>query len=102
MLLRILLVALTIFLCLAAWRPEWSQANILSLVAFSVMLVVIAFLTLGVRNGESVDGHRGLPRSFWVVFASLTGACDTAGALQIVGLPWLATQASRCFGRGRG
>ena len=49
------------------------------------MLVVIAFLTLGVRNGESVDGHRGLPRSFWVVFASLTGAFGLAMLLAIVG-----------------
>ncbi|HTL00398.1 MAG TPA: hypothetical protein VL379_20330 [Pseudomonadales bacterium] len=88
-LLRILVFALTVFLCLAAWRPEWSQTNIVSLVAFSVMLVVIAFLTLAVRNGGSLDGHRGLPRSFWVVFASLTGAFGLAMLLAILGLPWL-------------
>ena len=89
LLLRILVGALAAFLALAAWRPEWSQANIIALVVFSVMLVVIAFLTLVVRNGDSVDGHRGLPRSFWVVFASLTGAFGLAMLLAILGLPWL-------------
>lgn len=88
-LLRILIGALTVYVCLAAWRPEWSAANIVALVAFSVMLVAIAFLTLGVRSGESVDGHRGLPRSFWVLFASFTGAFGLAMLLAILGLPWL-------------
>jgi hypothetical protein len=88
-LLRILVVALAMFLGLAAWRPEWSQPNIVALVAFSVLLVVFALLTLVVQNGESVDGHRGLPRSFWVVFASLTGAFGLAMLLATLGLPWL-------------
>jgi hypothetical protein len=102
-LLRILVFALTVFLCLAAWRPEWSQTNIVSLVAFSVMLVVIAFLTLAVRNGGSLDGHRGLPRSFWVVFASLTGAFGLAMLLAILGCRGSAMRASRFFSaNGRG
>jgi hypothetical protein len=88
-LLRVLIGALTVYLCLAAWRPEWSQANIVALVAFSMMLVAIAFLTLSVRAGESVDGHRGLPRSFWVLFASFAGAFGLAMLLAILGLPWL-------------
>jgi hypothetical protein len=88
-LLRIFVIALTVFLCLAAWRPEWSQTSIVALVAFSATNVVIALLTLRVRNGESVDGHRGLPRSFWVVFASCTGGFGLAMLLAILGLPWL-------------
>ncbi len=88
-LIRILVVALAVFLALATWRPEWSQANIVALVIFSIMLVVFAFLSLAVRIGESVDGHRGLPRSFWVVFASLIGAFGLAMLLAILGLPWL-------------
>ncbi len=89
LLIRILVVALAMFLGLAAWRPEWSQPNIVALVAFSVLLVVFALLTLAVHNGESVDGHRGLPRSFWVVFASFTGAFGLAMLLATLGLPWL-------------
>ncbi len=88
-LLRVLTIALVIFGCLALWRPAWSAPNVIALVIFSVMLVVIAFLTLIVRGNLSVDGHRGLPRPFWVVFASFTGAFGLAMLLAILGLPWL-------------
>ena len=88
-LLRILAIMLTLFVCLALWSPEWSSANIVSLVAFSILLVVIGFLTLVVRGDLSQNGHRGLPRPFWVVFASFTGAFGLAMLLAIVGLPWL-------------
>ena len=82
--------ALTVFSCLAAWRPEWSAANIVSLVAFSVMLVVIAFLTLGVRSGDcrSTAIADCRVRSGFV-FASFTGAFGLAMLLAILGLPWL-------------
>jgi len=89
LLLRILLGTLGVFFALALWRPEWSSPNVLALVGFSVMLVLIGHLTLGIRDGQAVDGLRGLPRSFWVVFASLTGAFGFAMLVAIVAMPWV-------------
>jgi hypothetical protein len=88
-LLRILALTLALFVGLALWRPEWSAPNIVSLVVFSIFLVVIGFLTLVVHGDLSVDGHRGLPRPFWVIFASFTGAFGLAMLLALLGLPWL-------------
>jgi hypothetical protein len=89
LLLRILAIVLALFIGLALWSPEWSTINVVSLVAFSMLLVVIGFLTLVVRGDLTVDGHRGLPRPFWVLFASFTGAFGLAMLLAILGLPWL-------------
>lgn len=89
LLLKILAVMLAVFVCLALWNPAWSSSEVISLVAFSILLVVIGFLTLVVRGDLSVDGHRGLPRPFWVVIASLVGAFGLAMLLAIIGLPWL-------------
>jgi len=89
LLLRILAIVLALFIGLALWSPEWSTINVVSLVAFSMLLVVIGFLTLVVRGDLAVDGHRGLPRPFWVLFASFTGAFGLAMLLAILGLPWL-------------
>jgi len=89
LLLRILATLLAVFVCLALWSPEWSSTNIVSLVVFSILLVVLGFLTLVVHGDLSVDGHRGLPRPFWVVYASFTGAFGLAMLLAILGLPWL-------------
>jgi hypothetical protein len=89
LLLRILASALIVFVSLAWWRPEWASADVVWLVAFSILLVVIGFLTLVVRGDLAVEGHRGMPRPFWVVFASFTGAFGLAMLLAIIGLPWL-------------
>jgi hypothetical protein len=89
LLLRILGFVFAVFVGLALWSDEWASPNPISLVAFSLLLVVLGFLTLIVHGDLSVDGHRGLPRPFWVVFASFTGAFGLAMLLAILGLPWL-------------
>ncbi len=89
LLLRLLIIVLAAYGGLALWRAEWASPDIISLVVFSVLLVVIGFLTLVVRGDLATDGHRGLPRPFWVVFACFTGAFGLAMLLAILGLPWL-------------
>jgi hypothetical protein len=89
LLLRILLAVLAVFFALAAWGREWTSFNVVALVALSLMWVFIGHVAFVVRDDRGVDGLRGLPRSFWVLFASFAAAFGTAILVATLGLPWL-------------
>lgn len=71
------------------FSPYWSIGDVLAMAAFSVVFLFIMFLALLSRGKEPVDGHRGLPRSFWVLFASLASALVLAMFGAILALPWV-------------
>ncbi|HTO56540.1 MAG TPA: hypothetical protein VMJ74_02040 [Pseudomonadales bacterium] len=89
LLLRILLALLALFFALAAWRREWTAVNVVALVVLSLLWVFIGHVAFIARDDRGVDGLRGLPRSFWVLFASFTAAFGAAMLIATLGLPWL-------------
>ena len=89
LLLRILLGVLAVFFALAAWGREWPAFNVIALVALSLMWVFIGHVAFVARDDRGVDGLRGLPRTFWVLFASFAAAFGTAMLIATLGLPWL-------------
>ena len=89
LLLRVLLALLAVFFALAAWGREWTAINVVALVALSLVWVFIAHVALVVRDDRGVDGLRGLPRTFWVLFASFAAAFGAAMLVATIALPWL-------------
>jgi membrane-bound metal-dependent hydrolase YbcI (DUF457 family) len=56
---------------------------------FSVLFFLITFISLLSRGNKPVEGHRGLPRSLWVLFASFATAFALAMLGSVLALPWL-------------
>jgi len=88
-LLIIAAVGLSALVMSGIFSPYWSIGDVLAMAAFSVVFLFIMFLTLLSRGKEPVDGHRGLPRSFWVLFASFASAFAFAMFGAVLVLPWV-------------
>jgi len=88
-LLAVLALAFAIFVAFTASSEYWSLTDVLALAAFGVVFVIIAFILLATRGHEPVDGHRGLPRSFWVVFAWFGVAFASAMLMAVLAMPWV-------------
>ncbi len=87
LLLMTLVAGLISFVGFAASDPYWSKSDVLGLSLFSIFFVALAFVVLVRRGQEPVEGHRGLPRSYWVVFASFSGAFVIALLLSVLAMP---------------
>ncbi len=88
-LLAVLGTAFVVFVALAAKSEYWSVGDVLGLAGFGIVFVVVAFMTLVARGQQPVEGHRGMPRSFWVVFASFAAAFAIAMLLAVLAVPWV-------------
>jgi hypothetical protein len=67
-------LAFAAFIAWAVLDSSSSKADVAILVAFAFLFLGIVFVSLLRRGAEPVEGHRGLPRAFWVVFASFGSA----------------------------
>lgn len=88
-LLSIAAVGLSVFVISGMLSPYCSIGDALAMTAFSAVFLFIMFLALLSRGKEPVDGHRGLPRFFWVLFASFASAFALAMFGAILALPWV-------------
>ena len=88
-LLSTMAIAFLAFVIFAAASPYWSVADVVGLAVFGLFFLLLAFVLLAVRGQDPVEGHRGFPRSYWVVFASLAGAFALAMLLSVLAMPWV-------------
>ena len=91
-LLTILGIAFVIFVAFAATSEYWSVGDVLGLAVFGVLFVALATVLLAARGQQPVEGHRGMPRSFWVIFASFAAAFAIAMLLAVLAMPWVGYQ----------
>jgi hypothetical protein len=82
-------LAFLLFILFAATSPYWSTGDVVGLSIFGLFFTALVFVLLAVRGNQQVEGHRGLPRSYWVVFASFGAAFALAMLLSIVVMPWV-------------
>ena len=82
-------LAFTLFVAFAASSEYWTKTDVVVLVVFGLFFTCLVFVLLALRGNKPVEGHRGLPRSFWVVFASFAAAFALAMLLSIVAMPWV-------------
>jgi len=95
--LGLLALAFLGFVLFAATSPYWSTSDVIALAVFGVFFVLLAFFQLAVRGQQPVEGHRGLPRSFWVVFASFAAAFASAMLLGVLAMPFFGYQGFEFF-----
>jgi hypothetical protein len=81
-------IAFLVFVLFAVSSPYWSSADVVILAVFGLFFTGLVFVMLAVRGNKPVEGHRGLPRSYWVVFASFAAAFALAMLLSIAAMPW--------------
>lgn len=87
--LSVLTLAFAAFVVHAVSDPNWSPGDVLRLLGFSLFFVVLVALLLITRGSRPVEGQNGLPRGYWVVFASLVVAFVCAMLLSVLVMPWL-------------
>jgi hypothetical protein len=85
-------VAWLAFIFVASSWPNSSMIDIVALTAIGLFFTGLVFVMLISRGSKPVDGHRGLPRSFWVLFASFGVAWAPAMLLSIAAMPWVGTR----------
>ena len=88
-LLVILVVGLAAMVVSGSLSPNSSFGDVAFAAIFSVFFFFIVFLTLKSRGNETAEGHRGLPRWLWVLFASYAAAFALAMFGAVLSLPWL-------------
>src|SRR5205085_3450891 len=81
--------------------PFWSKRDVAGLIVFAVFFVGLVFVTLVRRGSEPVEGHRDLPRSYWVVFASFAAAFALLMLVAVLCLPFLGFEAFTLLGPER-
>ncbi len=81
-------LAFLVFVLFAASSPYWSSTDVVVLAVFGIFFTCLVFVLLAVRGNNPVEGHRGLPRSYWVLFASFAAAFAMAMLLSIAAMPW--------------
>ncbi len=82
-------LAFALFVAFAAISADWAAGDVLVLAVFGVFFTCLVFVLLALRGNKPVEGHRGLPRSFWVVFASFAAGFALAMLLSIAAMPWV-------------
>ena len=88
-LLLVLIAAMVGFVLFVRDRPEFSPEDTKSIVVFGVFFVSIAVVSFVSFGKQSAEGFFFLPRSVWVVFASLAAAFAVLLLLSLLVLPWL-------------
>lgn len=88
-LLAILALGFVVFITFATASEYWSLGDVLALAGFGVLFVILAFVLLATRGQEPVDGHRGMPRWFWVLFASFAVGFASCMLLGVLALPFV-------------
>ena len=81
-------LAFFVFVLSGASNANSSVADIIAVSAFGLFFTGLVFVMLAARGNKPVEGHRGLPRLYWVVFASFATAFAVAMLLSIAALPW--------------
>jgi hypothetical protein len=81
--------AFALFAAFAASSPYWTKGDVVGLSVFGLSFTCLVFVSLAVRRNMPVQNHHGLPRSFWVVFASLASAFASEMLLSIAAMPWV-------------
>jgi hypothetical protein len=89
LLLLVLIAAMVGFVLFVRVRPEFSPEDTKFIVVFGVFFVSIAVVSFVGSGRQSVEGFFFLPRSVWVVFASLAAAFAVLMFLSLLSLPWL-------------
>ena len=87
-LLAVVAVGLVAMVVSGSSSPNSSIGDVVFASFFSIIFFFIAFLTLKSRGEESAEGHRGLPRSVWVLFASFAAAFALAMLGAVLSMPW--------------
>ena len=86
--LAVLSLAFIGFVVSAALSEFWSVGDVLGLAAFGIIFVALAFVQIVVRGQQPVEGHHGMPRAFWLVFASFAVAFALELLLGVLAMPW--------------
>ena len=81
-------LAFFVFVLFGASNPNSSVAEVIVMSVFGLFFTGLVFVMLAARGNKPVEGHRGLPRLYWVVFASFATAFAVAMLLSIAALPW--------------
>jgi hypothetical protein len=92
-LLAAIVLAFVAFVVSAVTDPYWSARDVVGLVLFAVFFVGLVVVMLIRRGNEPVEGHRGLPRNYWVVFASFAAAFALLMAVAVLCLPFFGIRA---------
>jgi len=77
----------------AAASGVWSVGGVLALAGFGVGFTAFALVLLGTRGHKPVEGHRGMPRWFWVLFASYVVGVVLCMLIAMLVLPFVGFRA---------
>ncbi|MCW5658421.1 MAG: hypothetical protein KIT60_12015 [Burkholderiaceae bacterium] len=88
-LLAVLALGFALFVAFAATSEHWSLGDVVGLAAVGIVFVVFAFVLLATRGRQPVDGHRGMPRWYWVLFASFAAAFALSMLLSVLAMPFV-------------
>lgn len=88
-LLALLALGFVVFVAFAAASEYWSLGDVLALAGFGVFFVILAIVLFSTRGQAPVAGHRGMPRGFWVLFASFAVGFALCMLFGVLALPFV-------------